>query len=106
MVVQDPCSVCNKCVRGNDRAVYCNVCKLWVHIKCNYITPPKYEELKQESEKTHFHCINCIKKETPFGFESDETFRQTNTLGCNTDSNLENLNFSLNKDEKKAIKQI
>ena len=107
MVVQDPCSVCKKCVRGNDRAVYCNVCKFWVHaIKCNRLTPSQYDELMKESDTKHFICIACIKNETPFGFESDEIFQQTNILGSNTDSNLKNLDFNLNNNEKKTIKQI
>ena len=60
----------------------------------------------QEGDKKHFICIICIQNETPFGLESDDTFQQTNTLGFNTQSNLANLNFSLNKNEKRAIKQI
>ena len=91
MVVQDPCSVCKKCVRVNDRAIQCDICNFWVHIKCNNITPTKYKELMHEDNKEPFYCILCINKEVPF---------------ANTNSNLKNLNLTLSKNEKEKIKQI
>ena len=48
----------------------------------------------------------CINKELPFGLQTDETFNQTNILGLNNESNLENLTFKLSKNEKKSINHI
>ena len=30
-----PCRICEKNVSDKDKAVQCDLCKLWVHIKCN-----------------------------------------------------------------------
>ena len=30
-----PCKICVKNVFGKDKAVQCDLCELWVHIKCN-----------------------------------------------------------------------
>ena len=51
-----------------------------------------------------FYCNKCINKELPFGLQTDETFNQTNILGLNNKSNLENLTFKLRKNEKKINK--
>ena len=36
-----PCRICEKNVSDKDKAVQCDLCELWVHIKCsnlNYLT--------------------------------------------------------------------
>ena len=48
-----------------------------------------------------FYCNKCINKELPFGLQTDETFNQTNILGLNNESNLENLTFKLSKKKSK-----
>ena len=32
-----PCKICAKNVQDKDKAVQCNVCELWIHIKCNNV---------------------------------------------------------------------
>ena len=78
----------------------------WVQINCNFISKAKYTELSSEDNNENFYCITCINQELPFGLENNTVFNQTNLLGLNTDSNLENLNFNLSKDEKKFINHI
>ena len=39
----------------------------------------------------------------PFGFQNDDTFTQTNILGLNNYTHLENLNIKLSKTEQKSI---
>ena len=95
-----PCSICQKNVRGNAKAVCCDLCDQWVHINCNFITPKIYDELMDPENNDSFYCNKCINKELPFGLQTDETFNQTNILGLNNESNLENLTFKLSKNEK------
>ena len=33
-----PCGICQKNVGNNQKAVYCTMCELWIHIKCNGTT--------------------------------------------------------------------
>ena len=101
-----PCSICQKNVRGNAKAVCCDLCDQWVHINCNFITPKIYDELMDPENNDSFYCNKCINKELPFGLQTDETFNQTNILGLNNESNLENLTFKLSKNEKKSINHI
>ena len=37
MTISFPCKICEKPVGKVDKAVECDNCKLWVHIKCNKI---------------------------------------------------------------------
>ena len=30
-----PCRICTKNVHDKDKAVQCDLCELWIHIKCN-----------------------------------------------------------------------
>ena len=101
-----PCNICSRNVRGNAKAVCCDICNKWVHINCNFISKAKYKELSSEDNIDNFYCITCINQEFPFGLENNTVFNQTNSLGLNTDSSLENLNFNLSKDEKKSINHI
>ena len=41
-----PCGICTKCVKTNQKAVFCDYCLHWVHIKCDTISGLEYEDLK------------------------------------------------------------
>ena len=103
MVIEDPCGICKKAVAINHRAIQCDVCKFWVHIKCNNVTPPKYEEYMDDDDP--WLCINCIKASLPFG-ELDNKLFYLNQQGISTQSNLEKMNFTINPTDKNLIKQI
>ena len=32
-----PCKICSKSVTKNHKAIYCDLCDIWVHTKCNEI---------------------------------------------------------------------
>ena len=49
MAVKFPCKVCEKAIAGNHRAVCCDTCNIWVHIKCNRINTQTYNILKKEN---------------------------------------------------------
>ena len=91
------CGICDKNIRGNAKSVCCNYCNKWIHLKCNSISNNKYNELQDNKS---FFCIRCFNNELPFGFESDESFSRTVTLGLEN-SNIENLNINISKKRKK-----
>ena len=55
-----PCNICGKNIRGNAKAVCCDVCDKWIHIKCNSISPNRYDELCDEENDKSFYCIKCF----------------------------------------------
>lgn len=73
--VKHPCSVCLKPVAKNHRALDCDSCKLWSHIKCSNISVSNYNHLKTLSS-FHFMCPRCLMQQLPAP-ELDNEFIQT-----------------------------
>ena len=95
------CNICSKNIRGNAKAVCCDICDKWVHIKCDNISASKYDELCEEDNDESFFCIKCFNSELPFGLETDSTSNQL--LGFGDNSNLENLDANISKKDKKLM---
>ena len=58
-MIQFPCSVCGKAVKNNEKAVFCDLCNLWSHCRCNGITDLKYEALQIEPDYVTWVCKTC-----------------------------------------------
>ena len=80
-----PCSICPKNVAKNHNAVCCDICNLWVHIKCNNIT--KYCYRKLQNDKEPCYCKKCIKNIVPFSQLSEN---QINNLMLGTLRRVQN----------------
>ena len=78
------CGVCRKNVNINHRAVQCDQCNNWVHIKCNGITPKDYESLKNEDQNRPWTCLTCAVLQTaeifPFGLIGNDISLTMNGL--------------------------
>ena len=98
-----PCNICQRNIRENGKAVCCDICDNWVHIRCNSISASKYLELCDEDNNESFFCIKCFNDALPIGHQNDTVFNQTAILGLNS-SNLDNLEFNISKKEKKMMK--
>ena len=78
-----PCRICIKNVSDKDKAVQCDLCELWVHIKCNNHNYPDYRYLQNSNES--WYCIECCNKIFPFNsLSSNKNFVASCT---NTDNN-------------------
>ena len=64
-----PCGTCSKRVGKRMRAVQCDICNFWNHIKCDNIDPKYYEKLK--IDPNIFHMCN-ICREDLFPFHTQE----------------------------------
>ena len=53
-----PCSICYKNVKKNQKAIFCSICKKWVHRKCNG-TVREYDALVDEDDTIPWQCILC-----------------------------------------------
>ena len=45
MIQQFPCSVSHKFIGDKVNSIFCHLCKLWVHIKCNNLSYVDYQYL-------------------------------------------------------------
>ena len=45
-----PCGKCNLNIRKNNKAIQCDSCNFWTHIKCDGIDSKQYELLKTSEE--------------------------------------------------------
>lgn len=75
MPIKYPCNICNNPVAKNHKAIQCDKCQLWVHIKCNKINGQTYKLLKQD--ETAWYCISCSNELFPFSSINNNEFHTT-----------------------------
>ena len=97
MVNAFPCRACHKNVNKNHKAIFCNTCGTWIHIKCNNLNSKDYDKLVTEDDDIDFICICCLAENIPFSQLSDRNFDIAVIKGINylideTDNNLHFLN--------------
>ena len=56
--VKHPCSVCERLVAINHRALQCDQCDEWVHIKCDCIYPQEYTRFTH-LRNLSWECPSC-----------------------------------------------
>ena len=54
-----PCIQCSKNVKSNSRAVSCDVCEEWIHIKCGNISGKVYDNAVKSDIEIPFVCNRC-----------------------------------------------
>ena len=64
MRIKYPSTDCGRSVAKNHKALQCDYCDQWVHIKCNLIDKKTFKLLKQD--ETPWLCIKCTKNIFPF----------------------------------------
>ena len=72
MVVKYPCLTCKKTVSKTHKAICCDACNQWIHIKCNLINQKTYVHLQRTNAS--WFCIHCIRSVVPFSELSNEEF--------------------------------
>ena len=95
-----PCSVCKKSVLSQHKAICCDHCNQWVHIKCNNLNDLDYNLLKSKNE--NWYCIICTPKILPFCQINEKMSIPKGNLNKPTDAlvNLMNQLNNLTDDEK------
>ena len=76
-----PCIICVKNVNNNQKAMYCDYCESWIHIKCQGMPEKLYNEIIDLNSKLSdreiivqkWQCIKCSIKinaeNFPYGLE-------------------------------------
>ena len=74
-----PCKVCSKGVTSRSKAVSCDSCQQWTHIKCSgFITTQKYDSMVSDNSDFSFACCSCTFMDLPFHNEdTDNCWSQT-----------------------------
>lgn len=62
------CPACFRTVAKNHRAVECDQCKKWLHIKCDNISVKSYNSMltASDDDTLNFVCSICLRNELPF----------------------------------------
>ena len=85
MPTKFPCIKCSKPVKSNQKAIFCEICKLWVHFKCTSLSKAHYDFLAT-NVGIPFNCQKC----RPLLFVADEILNaplsNVNNSTCNDDS--------------------
>ena len=79
MPPKNPCSLCNKNINANHKALNCTICKLKIHIKCNSLSITDFNQIKNSTSP--FYCITCIDNNIPFSSINDYQFVPLITKG-------------------------
>jgi hypothetical protein len=56
--VKHPCTDCNKPVKSNQKAIQCNFCDLWTHLKCTKLTVSEYNLMSKSND---FFIVIAVK---------------------------------------------
>ena len=74
------------------RALQCDLCNFWVHIKCDRIEPSHYEKLKNSTQ--HHYCRQCKEEHFPFQSLDNDQFIASIVKNINVNVN-DDLNLQL-----------
>ena len=55
--VKHPCTDCSKPVKSNQKAIQCDFCDLWIHLKCTKLTVSEYNLMSKSNDC--FYCECC-----------------------------------------------
>ena len=93
------CKIFTKNVSENVKAVQCDLCELWVHIKCNNLNYLNYRYLQNNNES--WYCLECCSTIFPFNSLSSNK----NLLACctNTDNNTTQWMIDLENDHNSSL---
>ena len=67
-----PSKICNININNKDRAVQCDICQFWIHIKCNKLNHIDYKYLQGSNDP--WYCISCCDEILPFGTLTNKNF--------------------------------
>ena len=91
------CPGCNRTVAKNHRAVNCDICLKWYHIKCEEISPKQYKNFMRKSDidQFFFTCSACHLESLPFPDGYFQLFSDNDILFQDNHSDfLDNFNYN------------
>ena len=83
-----PCTECGRGVIKTSKAIACDSCDLWTHVKCSDFPLDKYNELVVSNDDFMFTCRKCLLASLPNAVHDDPD--SSNIDGDPNDNNLNN----------------
>ena len=103
-MINFPCRVCYKSVGIRHHAIECDICKTWVHIKCNKLDKKDYH-FYQNNPDEPFICIKCTEESLPFMCLNENQFKIAVDKGINFPGDI-NVQFQPNPTEQRLFAKI
>ena len=98
------CPICSKKVANNHKAILCDLCNSFVHIKCNQLSSDDYEKFKLYPN-FDFTCLNCCRSNFPFTELNNNQFDVCVKKGITLNDDLE-LQLSPSSEQKAFMDKI
>lgn len=70
MVLKHYCGVCVKFIQSNQKAIFCDLCKKWIHLKCTELSRVDYISL--DGSPNEWFCSPCLQNLFPFNQIDDD----------------------------------
>ena len=97
-----PCSICNKSVKND--AIFCNLCELWVHPKCNYLDKNDFSKLSESNEAETWFCFKCNCIIFPFNSAKEDNNSSTTSAAATPNSSIDaEFRFSVSNNENSDL---
>ena len=90
MIPHFPASVWHKSIGNKENSIFCDLCKLWVHIKCNHINYVDYQYLSGCNDP--WYCLNCNSEIYALANLSKQNFMSFIRENLNDSLKLDNMN--------------
>ena len=103
-MISFPCRVCNKSVGVRHHAIECDICKTWVHTKCNKLDKKDYHFYQNNADEP-FICIKCTEESLPFMCLNENQFKIAVDKGINFSGDI-NVQFQPNPTEQRFFAKI
>ncbi|CAG2200390.1 unnamed protein product [Mytilus edulis] len=106
-----PCTLCAKAVKSNQKALQCDECNEWTHIKCNGQINEKEYAMFQKHEHLSWSCHNCLFTNVSTSF-FNLSVGNDNSFSSLSDSNSDELdtnksiNITLNENNNQNLTMI
>lgn len=97
MTIKFPCKVCKKSVNKNHKAVYCDLCNEWVHMKCSLLDDKTYKLLQNDSNP--WFCLICNSSIFPFQEESFGSQNSQSNLTKTQQEIIDKLNRAMDEED-------
>ena len=89
-MIAHPCGICAKPVAFNHKAIVCDICEQWIHIKCNRFDDNDYKHFLDDiNQDENFFCINCLAKNVPFSKLNNSEFGVSVQKGIINSDNID-----------------
>ena len=50
MSVSYPCRSCKKRIKENENSLQCDLCEMWIHLKCSHLNFIDYKKFQYQTE--------------------------------------------------------